>query len=140
MKFGNNNKTRRQNYEQNVVLDLTLRNVNIEVDIKGDDTITLKVIFNYKQIAEFGIWKNYLYSTNQYYWVLRELETFLIDFAYKVNPKRVIKEYIKDFEIPKLEVDKEDPNYDIIVCEYIEGKFKEFIKQKIKLFLEFRNN
>ena len=139
MKFGNN-KTRRQNYEQNVVLDLTLRNVKIEVDIKADDTITLKVIYNYKEIAEFGIWKNYLYSTNQYYWVLRELETFLIDFAYKVNPKRVIKEYIKDFEIPKLEVDKEDPNYDIIVCEYIEGKFKEFIKQKIKLFLEFRKN
>ena len=139
MKFGNN-KTRRQNYEQNVVLDLTLRNVKIEVDIKADDTITLKVIYNYKEIAEFGIWKNYLWSTNQYYWILRELETFLIDFAYKANPRRVIKEYIKDFEIPKLEVDKEDPNYDIIVCEYIEGKFKEFIKQKIKLFLEFRKN
>ena len=139
MKFGNN-KTRRQNYEQNVVLDLTLRNVKIEVDIKADDTITLKVIYNYKEIAEFGIWKNYLWSTNQYYWILRELETFLIDFAYKANPRRVIKEYIKDFEITKLEVDKEDPNYDIIVCEYIEGKFKEFIKQKIKLFLEFRNN
>ena len=139
MKFGNN-KTRKQNYEQNVVLDLTLRNVKIEVDIKADDTITLKVIYNYKEIAEFGIWKNYLWSTNQYYWILRELETFLIDFAYKANPRRVIKEYIKDFEMPKLEVDKEDPNYDIIVCEYIEGKFKEFIKQKIKLFLEFRKN
>ena len=139
MKFGNN-KTRRQNYEQNVVLDLTLRNVKIEVDIKADDTVTLKVIYNYKEIAEFGIWKNYLWSTNQYYWILRELETFLIDFAYKANPRRIIKEYIKDFEIPKLEVNKEDPNYDIIVCEYIEGKFKEFIKQKIKLFLEFRNN
>lgn len=139
MKFGNN-KTRKQNYEQNVVLDLTLRNVKIEVDIKADDTVTLKVIYNYKEIAEFGIWKNYLWSTNQYYWILRELETFLIDFAYKANPRRIIKEYIKDFEIPKLEVNKEDPNYDIIVCEYIEGKFKEFIKQKIKLFLEFRNN
>ena len=139
MKFGNN-KTRKQNYEQNVVLDLTLRNVKIVVDIKADDTVTLKVIYNYKEIAEFGIWKNYLWSTNQYYWILRELETFLIDFAYKANPRRIIKEYIKDFEIPKLEVNKEDPNYDIIVCEYIEGKFKEFIKQKIKLFLEFRNN
>ena len=140
MKFGNNNKTRIQNYNQNVVLDWTMRNVSIEIDINAKDMILVNIIYNYKKIAEFGVGMMYLYKTTEYNLFIRELESFLIDFAYQVNPKRAIKDYIKDFELKGLKLEKDHPNYDTAVCEYVEGKFREFIKQKIQLFLEFRKN
>lgn len=139
MTFGYN-KTRKQNYEQNVVLDWTMRNVSIEIDIKNGDTIIVYVIYNHKQVAGFEIKQKWLWNTTAYYCTIRELEGFLIDFAYHNNSRKVVKEYIKDFELKGLNIDKTHPCYDTVVCEYIEGKFREFIKCKIELFLKFRKN